>query len=142
MRMKKCCKCKEEKEDSEFNKRKRSKDGLNSRCRKCHREYDKTIYKNSEKRRDTIRNCKRNKTEANRIYVRIIKESNPCTDCGIKYPHYVMDFDHLKDKVVNVADLANSDVSTKRIQKEIDKCELVCANCHRIRTHKRKQDKL
>lgn len=73
----------------------------------------------------------------NRDYVRAIKEASPCKDCGKKYPHYVMDFDHLVDKTANISRLVINFNSIESIQKEIDKCELVCSNCHRIRTWNR-----
>lgn len=69
-------------------------------------------------------------------YVRKIKESTSCIDCKQFFPYYVMDFDHLKNKISNVSFLA----ATGRIaavKKEIEKCEIVCANCHRRRTHMR-----
>jgi hypothetical protein len=69
-------------------------------------------------------------------YVKNLKESSPCIDCHVLYPYYVMDFDHLGDKEYDINFLC----STGRIgalKKELTKCELVCANCHRIRTHKR-----
>lgn len=69
-------------------------------------------------------------------YIQNIKENTPCTDCGVKYEYYVMDFDHLRDKESDI----NFLMATGRIaaaRKEIEKCELVCANCHRIRTHER-----
>lgn len=75
--------------------------------------------------------------ERNQKFVREIKESNPCKDCGIKYPHYVMDFDHLDNKLDCVANMVGSSLSLETIQKEIDKCDLVCSNCHRTRTWKR-----
>lgn len=71
-------------------------------------------------------------------YVQEIKESHPCSDCGIHYPYYVMDFDHL-DADLKIRDI-NYLSSTGRIgalKKEIVKCEVVCANCHRKRTHER-----
>lgn len=71
-------------------------------------------------------------------FVRNMKESNPCVDCGIKYPYYVMDFDHLGNKIEGINFLA----ATGRIgalKKEIEKCEIICSNCHRQRTHKRSQ---
>lgn len=66
-------------------------------------------------------------------------KNKPCTDCGILYPPYVMDFDHTQQgtKLGNVADLVSKGSLTK-LKEEISKCELVCANCHRIRTHNRK----
>ena len=72
--------------------------------------------------------------ENNRTLVREAK-SVPCADCGRSYPYYVMDFDHVKgSKVCGVARL----VTTRNkgaVLREIDKCEVVCANCHRMRTH-------
>jgi hypothetical protein len=66
------------------------------------------------------------------------KETLICTDCKIQYPYYVMDFDHVSDdKNDNVADVVRLKCSRKALYSEIKKCEPVCANCHRIRTHNR-----
>jgi L-lysine 2,3-aminomutase len=65
------------------------------------------------------------------------KESKPCKDCADFFPACAMDFDHItSDKVDNIATLV-SRYAKKALWKEIVKCELVCANCHRIRTQKR-----
>jgi thiol:disulfide interchange protein len=67
-------------------------------------------------------------------------KSRPCADCGIQYPSYVMQFDHVRgDKVANVSNMYTDTYGMARILAEIDKCEVVCANCHAIRTHTRKQ---
>ena len=58
---------------------------------------------------------------------------HPCVDCGEDDP-IVLEFDHLRDKRVNVSALANSAVPFDRVLAEIEKCEVVCANCHRRRT--------
>jgi hypothetical protein len=60
----------------------------------------------------------------------------PCKDCGIKYPPYVMDFDHLPEftKVANIPKLVNKRANHRSLLAEISKCEVVCSNCHRIRT--------
>lgn len=71
-----------------------------------------------------------------RKFIIDFKENVECVDCGVKYPYYVMDFDHLEDKKFNISYLA----ATGRIGKlkdEIAKCEIVCANCHRKRTYER-----
>lgn len=71
----------------------------------------------------------------------IIEEakSSPCLDCGIKYPPYVMDFDHrpseTKSFTISENILSKSD---DLLILEIQKCDVVCANCHRIRTHNRR----
>lgn len=70
--------------------------------------------------------------------VKQYKESVPCYDCGIFYPHYIMDFDHtLDNKSGNVSALMRRG-SRKQVWEEINKCELVCANCHRARTYNRR----
>ncbi len=64
----------------------------------------------------------------------------PCTDCGQVFDPVCMDFDHLDPttKTRTVAQMTN--FSIKRIQEEIDKCEVVCSNCHRLRTKKRRTE--
>lgn len=62
-----------------------------------------------------------------------IKGSTPCQDCGIKYHPYVMEFAHNGDKVDGVSRMVNSGIALERIMTEIAKCDIVCANCHRIR---------
>lgn len=62
-------------------------------------------------------------------------------DCGISYPSYVMDFDH-RDPSEKEFGLATSGATyaLSRIKLEIEKCDIVCANCHRERTHKQRLD--
>jgi len=71
-----------------------------------------------------------------REYVRKHKE-NPCLDCGVQYPYYVMQFDHVRGEKFKELSRLISHGSKKRIDEEIQKCDLVCANCHAIRTWER-----
>lgn len=65
-------------------------------------------------------------------------KSAPCSDCGYTYPPYVMQFDHIGlDKAANISTLVANGAS-KLLHEELKKCELVCANCHAIRTHTRR----
>lgn len=74
-------------------------------------------------------------------YLKDLKARTPCADCKIQYPYYVMDFDHIRGrKQKNVMELIPT-LSKKKIDEEIAKCEIVCSNCHRIRTHIRKERK-
>jgi len=70
----------------------------------------------------------------NQDYVNKVKAA-PCMDCGISYPPYVMDLHHRdpSTKYKAVATMVPQGCSIKRIQAEIDKCDLICSNCHRIR---------
>lgn len=63
------------------------------------------------------------------------KEATPCVDCAARFPACCMDFDHRGlDKHEEVGRLVARCRPWEVIAAEIDKCDLVCANCHRIRT--------
>jgi hypothetical protein len=74
-------------------------------------------------------------------YIKTYKEITPCADCGDCFPYYVMDFDHLGDKSFAISRYKTVTNSLERVREEIAKCELVCSNCHRVRTHLRAQAK-
>ena len=79
-----------------------------------------------------------NSREKRKNIVREIKESSPCKDCNIFYPYYIMHFDHMdSSKKVNKVSSIIHTSSLSNILKEIEKCELVCSNCHSTRTWKR-----
>lgn len=61
----------------------------------------------------------------------------PCSDCGQLFPAVCMDFDHRDNKEDNVATMAAEGRPLTVIKAEIEKCDLVCSNCHRIRTARR-----
>jgi hypothetical protein len=68
-------------------------------------------------------------------YIREAKNV-PCADCGIQYPHYVMDFDHRdpNEKEANIALMVSQGFGWDKVLNEIAKCDIVCSNCHRERT--------
>ena len=135
--MKTCGKCKQAKPTVEFSKNSTKPDGLQGQCKECKRKTDAAGYKKNK-----IWYDERNRKVkiVNKEFVRSAKDV-PCADCGLKYPPYVMDFDHLNSaiKVNNISAMAGQGWSLKRIKEEIDKCEVVCSNCHRIRTWNRAQ---
>lgn len=95
------------------------------RCDEC-KEYSRSQYK---KRTDPIRKMLRE------------LKSVPCLDCGVEYPFYVMQFDHVRgEKKFGVA--TGPYRKLEDLMEEIEKCEVVCANCHAIRTYKRREQKL
>ena len=130
-----CIKCKEEFTAEGFYKEKRKKNGRTSRCKICmnkeHKEYYKT-HTEYEAKRGARRYAEM------RDWSDSLKDA-PCIDCGNKYPAVCMDWDHvIGEKVLNLSALVRKN-NKKRVLEEITKCELVCANCHRIRTSERKQ---
>ena len=75
----------------------------------------------------------------NRKLIREAKDV-PCVDCGVQYPLCATDFDHVRGKKLFGLSEASS-YSLQKVKDEIAKCDIVCANCHRVRTHKRREEK-
>ena len=84
----------------------------------------------------------RRKHRKNEEALRILK-SEPCTDCKRKFPHYVMEFDHVPERGKKRGTIATlvgaSSLEAPSVKEELAKCDLVCANCHKIRTYERRQ---
>lgn len=65
-------------------------------------------------------------------------KDKPCLDCGIKYPTYIMQFDHVRgEKIAEVSLMYKGQYGERRLREEIAKCDVVCANCHAERTNSR-----
>jgi hypothetical protein len=75
-------------------------------------------------------------------YIRHQKETNPCTDCSVFYPYYVMQYDHRPEhqKLFNVSKYKDFTNDITVVKVEMEKCDLVCANCHMTRGHWRRQE--
>jgi hypothetical protein len=107
--------------------------------REYHREYMRRWYAQNKQlqisrvRADTVR--RRDKLAE---FINEFKR-RPCADCGGDFPPYLMDFDHVSgDKLDDICGMRMRTVSREAIKAEIEKCEVVCANCHRGRTHARR----
>jgi hypothetical protein len=87
---------------------------------------------------DKIRQQGKERHDKVQRFIRRYKLMKGCVDCGFKGHHVALDFDHLKDKKLNVS-LAKSITQAKE---EIRKCEVVCSNCHRVRTFRRLYNEL
>ncbi len=127
--------CKEEKTEDSFAWRKKNVKRMDY-CKECKTAYNKQWYqinKDDHKKR-VIENNKEYRS-IRRSVINDLKNV-PCADCGNFYPPYVMDFDHLGDKEFNISKTGMG-VSFDRLMKEVQKCDVVCSNCHRERTHQR-----
>jgi hypothetical protein len=88
---------------------------------------------------DRDEEIERVKTRRNRA-VEVLRKLRqvPCADCGNVFPPYVMDFDHREPSAKQFWILQRAgSVSAARLAAEIAKCDIVCANCHRVRTYAR-----
>lgn len=135
---KKCTKCKKIKGVSEFNKNKSKSDGYASACRVCDKEISKAYYeKNKKKQKEQIMQAKKIRISENREkYLTYLKKQS-CVDCGEDNP-IVLDHDHRDNtvKINSVSKLITMGYGWNTVLTEIDKCDIRCANCHRIRTAK------
>ena len=120
-----CTKCGIEKPIEIFYKNKSKRDGYSSICKDCQKEADKRYYQSNK---DKIR--KRARIFHKKIidYVNSMK-STGCCICGEK-DIACLDFHHLRDKITEIAKLIGNDNFTQ-IKAEIDKCVVLCSNCHR-----------
>lgn len=135
---KKCSRCKKAKSWSEFSPRANGKP--NAYCKPCRVDYQREwLAKNPKKMRKHVAYGERRRVEL-RQWVEENFKSGSCADCGVDYPPYVLEFDHLNpvDKVQDVGEMVNRRFSRKKIVEEIEKCDLVCANCHKTREHFRR----
>lgn len=102
----------------------RNRDRINKRRREIYR-----------LRRGKFVRLDRQRKHAGTLFIRSLKNV-PCRDCGVKYPFYVMHFDH-KDPQQKRRSLSRmASYSVGAIRKEAAKCDVVCANCHAKRTYK------
>lgn len=127
---KRCSTCREIKPLEEFNVLRKAKDGRQYNCRACNMAYH---YANYERHMEQVRQRVRSVTRRNKLAVIEHLLSHPCVDCG-ETDLVVLEFDHLRDKAGNVSRYLAASVPWSTIKAEIDKCQVVCANCHRRRT--------
>lgn len=71
-----------------------------------------------------------------------VLKSGPCLDCGLSFASYAMEFDHriFGDKVDDVSVMVKRNFSWGKILEEIEKCDLVCRRCHRLRSWTRQKE--
>jgi hypothetical protein len=131
--MQKCYRCGLYKPADGFAWRRKAKNQRDSFCRPCRALYKRAHYLANKQRyidRAAIRKVRERGWRT--AFLLEYFESHPCADCGETDP-MVLEFDHLRDKEFNIGEgLAWR--SWQAILDEIEKCEVVCANCHRRRT--------
>lgn len=127
--VKRCSTCREIKPLAEYNRRTAAPYGHQPACRACNAAYHRA---NWHRHMAQIKARAERRRAAARAFVIEYLREHPCVDCG-EADIVVLEFDHLRDKRANVGSLIGTS-EIWRIQEEIAKCEVVCANCHRRRT--------
>jgi hypothetical protein len=132
--MKKCQQCLSRKPLSEFNKNSSKRDGYQDWCRSCDNGRSREYYEeNKERQKKQIGEAKKLRLAKNKEWVCRFLMDHPCVDCG-EPDIRVLEFDHLGDKKFHISRGLAEGYGLERIQQEIAKCEVRCANCHNLRT--------
>lgn len=118
---------------------------LTEKQKQARRDY----YREYHKRPDRLEKRKikwRKDAQARRDKIRTLlltAKTTPCKDCGVQLPPEVMEFDHVRgEKTINLSQASRSGsyLSWDKLQEEIEKCDIRCPNCHRMRHHLLRQD--
>lgn len=85
-----------------------------------------------------VQEYQRGRRESFNEWCRIIKVRSGCKDCGYQAHAAALDFDHRPDEVKSFEIARAANRVRARVLEEIAKCDVVCANCHRVRTFERR----
>jgi len=127
--MKKCSKCKEDKELDDFGNNKWTKDRKSNYCKKCMKIVQKNDYEQYKDLYKTrMKLYKRQQIQWYREYKTTLK----CSKCGESHPS-TLDFHHKNpnEKEFNISNELYNGYDVEKIKKEIEKCIVLCSNCHR-----------
>ena len=134
--MKRCGRCEHWLPPEAFTPNRSRRDGLQAFCQECQRAYMRAHYEAN--RAYYLAKARRSNAKAHHVFRERLWElkSAPCQDCGVQYPPWVMQFDHVRgDKLFNVSSTPSK--SLDAMLREAAKCEVVCSNCHQQRTWRR-----
>lgn len=136
MANKTCTKCGKPKPEDKFAFRNKEEGKRRGTCKDCHAEYLREHYRDN--REMYLKNArKQNDKLINRTTENIMEhlQEHPCVDCGENDP-IVLEFDHVKGKKFKEVSGMVGIYCWARVKKEIDKCDVRCANCHKRKTAK------
>ena len=125
-----CSVCQTQKPESDFFSNKKRKSGFDCYCKECRRIYSRKHYKMQTEYYENKNIRRKKKTRA---YVVDFRTGMKCARCGFDNPA-ALDFHHLDptQKEFSISQAHVRGIGLERIKKEIEKCIILCANCHRI----------
>ena len=134
-----CTACGDRKLIKFFDKNSHRKDGLSNICKGCKKERNASWYQlHKTEVVDRVVQSNKVRKEEKRKKIESYLLEHPCVDCGEKDP-IVLDFDHVRGtKKANVSFLVQTGHTWETVAKEIEKCDVRCANCHRRKTIRNK----
>ena len=139
METKTCSKCIQNKVLSEFTKNKAKKDGYNSYCKQCNKNYQKVHYENNKLYYIDKKNIRK---DFIREFINRVKRKSKCSNCSENHIA-CLDFHHMntfkKDFSISVA--TQLGISMTTLKEELRKCIILCSNCHR-KLHYKEDNKI
>jgi hypothetical protein len=129
-----CDHCKQEKDIEEFNWKYKALGVRHKTCRECMKWFVRRYFQGNA-HDEHLRNVNERKKVAREVarqYVFDYLKTHPCVKCGESDPR-VLDFHHRDpvQKETEVSKMVVNGLSLGRLQQEMDKCDVLCANCHR-----------
>ena len=126
-----CNKCKrDDLTQEDFTLKYKGKTKRNSWCKSCIRQAQRNCYKLNPKRRKDCYNRRKRIYKENRIFILSYLLNNPCSICGEKDIR-CLEFDHIDRKEKRLAIARMVSFSLNSLKKEMNKCRILCANCHK-----------
>jgi len=140
-----CTGCSRSLPEDNFDLKDRMTGRRRARCRDCVREYSRRHYEaNREEYIDRAKESNRALVARKRALVEALR-SRPCADCGQTFPSCAMEFDHRQGRLIMgrnspeaIANRAKDRRPFAVLLAELEKCDILCAVCHAIRTHRRR----
>jgi hypothetical protein len=133
---KRCARCGETRDLAEFNRNSARRDGFQAFCQRCMQAYQAAHYEKNQKRHIArVRQDNVRRKAAVAAELETFLRAHPCVGCGTTDIR-VLEFDHRPEelKSANVSAMVGMGLPWDRILQEIAKCDVRCANCHRIKT--------
>ena len=143
-----CRTCKTYKPVEDMTKNRNLPGGITTSCKPCSAARTKKYYTdNREKRAAQLKKSTKARRDARSEWLRDLKGLTPCVDCGKTYHYCQMDLDHRPGEEKHAVLQARPQMgfwnffrerSLADVEAEIAKCDVVCSNCHRMRTFTRR----
>jgi 5-methylcytosine-specific restriction endonuclease McrA len=134
MKVRICTTCGVEKSIEEFPWKNSKKGTRHAVCKSCTAvRSNKWYYANKEHHVRNVMSHKLVSRQKLKDYVNDYLSTHPCVVCGETDP-VVLEFDHIRDKDTTIAYLISLDAPLSRLQAEIEKCQVLCVNCHKRKT--------
>lgn len=87
--------------------------------------------------KDKTRQRQRDRRSKNMKHVQEYKQNHGCSDCKEDYPYWILELDHVRGTKIGNLSVMVKQNTLEEVIAELEKCDVVCSNCHRNRTWNR-----